>query len=240
MKKSYVPVVALAVLVASAVVVSVKDLRSPDTYDIPYGTETTSLIVDNPTSESESEPETAFYTESEISETEAVPTEDTVEVCETEEPIETFNETEEVYESEPIETTPVYDYTEEELDLLARLIYSEGGIESYDTQLMIGSVVMNRVDSDLFPNTIQEVIYQENQFSVTFLEVDGITMIDRPADEEAKKAAYEILTYGSILPHEVQVFYLNNIEDCWVNTREIYSVSDNTIFAYIYERGAKE
>lgn len=240
MKKSYVPIIALAVLVASAVAVSVKDLRSPDTYNTPYETETTSMPIEHSTLRSEFEPETAFYTESEIAETESVSIEDTAEICETEEPIETFIETEEVYESEPIDTTPVYDYTEEELDLLARLIYSEGGIESYNTQLMIGSVVMNRVDSDLFPNTIREVIYQENQFSVTFIEIDGITMIDRPADEEAKKAAYEILTYGSILPHKVQVFYLSNIEDCWVNTREIYSVSDNTIFAYIYERGAKE
>ena len=61
------------------------------------------------------------------------------------------------------EHKPVYNYTEEELDLLARLIYSEGGIESYDTQLKIGSVVMNRVDDPYFPNTIREVIYQENQ-----------------------------------------------------------------------------
>lgn len=49
------------------------------------------------------------------------------------------------------EHKPVYNYTEEELDLLARLIYSEGGIESYDTQLKIGSVVMNRVDDPYFP-----------------------------------------------------------------------------------------
>ena len=105
------------------------------------------------------------------------------------------------------EITSVYSYTEEELDLLARLIYSEGGIESYDTQLKIGSVVMNRVDDSYFPNTIREVIYQKNQFSVTFTKLDGVIMIDRPADDEAKKAALEILTYGSVLPPKVQVFY---------------------------------
>ena len=59
------------------------------------------------------------------------------------------------------EYKPAYNYTEEELDLLARLIYSEGGIESYETQLKIGSVVMNRVDDPYFPNTIREVIYQK-------------------------------------------------------------------------------
>ena len=138
------------------------------------------------------------------------------------------------------EHKPVYNYTEEELDLLARLIYSEGGIESYDTQLKIGSVVMNRVDDPYFPNTIREVIYQKNQFSVTFTKLDGVIMIDRPADDEAKKAAYEILNYGSVLPKDVQVFYEKSITTGWVASRETYGTFDRTTFAYIYPKGEKQ
>lgn len=138
-----------------------------------------------------------------------------------------------------IEITPVYTYTEEELDLLARLIYSEGGIESYDTQLKIGSVVMNRVDDPYFPNTIREVIYQKNQFSVTFTKLDGVIMIDRPANDEAKKVALEILTYGSVLPPKVQVFYEKSITTGWVASRETYGTFDRTTFAYIYPKGEK-
>lgn len=138
------------------------------------------------------------------------------------------------------EHKPVYNYTEEELDLLARLIYSEGGIESYDTQLKIGSVVMNRVDDPYFPNTIREVIYQKNQFSVTFTKLDGVIMIDRPADEEANKAAYEILNYGSVLPPKVQVFYEKSITTGWVASREPYGTFDRTTFAYIYPKGEKQ
>lgn len=137
------------------------------------------------------------------------------------------------------EHKPVYNYTEEELDLLARLIYSEGGIESYETQLKIGSVVMNRVDDPYFPNTIREVIYQRNQFSVTFTRINGVIMIDRPADEEAKKAAYEILNYGSVLPKDVQVFYEKSITTGWVASREPYGTYDHTTFAYIYPKGEK-
>lgn len=137
------------------------------------------------------------------------------------------------------EHKPVYNYTEEELDLLARLIYSEGGIESYETQLKIGSVVMNRVDDPYFPNTIREVIYQKNQFSVTFTRINGVIMIDRPADEEAKKAAYEILNYGSVLPKDVQVFYEKSITTGWVASREPYGTYDRTTFAYIYPKGEK-
>lgn len=131
-----------------------------------------------------------------------------------------------------------YTYTEDELDLLSRLIYSEGGSESYETKLKIGSVVMNRVsdlDSPDFPDTIREVIYQENQFAVTTIKINGVTMIDRPADEDSKKAAKEILDYGSILPSDVQVFYAEGeCEGNWVTTRKVYEVSDNTVFAYIY------
>ena len=134
------------------------------------------------------------------------------------------------------ETTSVYDYTEEELDLLARLIFSESGIESYETQLKVGSVVMNRVDSPHFPNTIREVIYQKNQFSVTFVEKNGAPMIDQPADEDAKRAAYEVLTYGSVLPPDVQVFFHKSITTGWVTTREPYGTFDHTTFSYIYER----
>ena len=145
-------------------------------------------------------------------------------------------ETEEL-EAPEEKITPAYNYTQEELDLLARLIYSEGGIESYETQLKIGSVVMNRVNDPRFPNTIREVIYQTNQFSVTFTRINGVLMIDRPASEQAKQAALEVLTYGSVLPPEVQVFYEKSITTGWVASREPYGTFDHTTFAYIYSRG---
>ena len=156
------------------------------------------------------------------------------------------NQTEEIVIDVPIEETEpesedefksYYTYTEDELDLLSRLIYSEGGTESYETKLKIGSVVMNRVSDPDFPDSIWEVIYQKNQFSVTTTKIDGVIMIDRPADEESKRAAKEVLDYGSILPPDVQVFYAEYIkgEKNWVTSRKVYEVCDNTVFAYIYE-----
>lgn len=154
-------------------------------------------------------------------------------------------------ESEPVQEEPVaeeeveefksyYTYTEEELDLLSRLIFSEGGTESYETKLKIGSVVMNRVTEDAnFPDTIHEVIYQKNQFSVTTSKINGVVMIDRPADEESKRAAKEVLDYGSVLPHDVQVFYAKGCKGDWINSREVYGTYDRTVFAYIYPKGGK-
>ncbi|MBQ7943532.1 MAG: cell wall hydrolase [Lachnospiraceae bacterium] len=49
--------------------------------------------------------------------------------------------------------------------LLANLIYCEAGGEPYEGQVAVGAVVMNRVLSSKFPDTIAGVIYQKNQFS---------------------------------------------------------------------------
>ncbi len=56
-------------------------------------------------------------------------------------------------------------FDENDRYLLANLIYCEAGGEPYEGQVAVGSVVMNRVLSSKFPNTIAGVIYQKGQFS---------------------------------------------------------------------------
>ena len=67
-------------------------------------------------------------------------------------------------EIKPTTTTTTW-YTQEELDLLARLIYFEARGECYEGQVAVGAVVMNRLETSGFPNTIHDVIYQKKQFS---------------------------------------------------------------------------
>lgn len=49
--------------------------------------------------------------------------------------------------------------------LLAALIFCEAGNQPYDGKVAVGAVVLNRVESGRFPNTIKEVIYQSGQFT---------------------------------------------------------------------------
>ena len=49
--------------------------------------------------------------------------------------------------------------------LLANLIYCEAGNQPYEGQVAVGAVVMNRVMSSVFPDTVVGVIYQKKQFS---------------------------------------------------------------------------
>ena len=52
-----------------------------------------------------------------------------------------------------------------ELNILAALVQCEAGGESYEGQLAVASVVMNRVRCGAYPNTITDVIYASGQFS---------------------------------------------------------------------------
>lgn len=52
----------------------------------------------------------------------------------------------------------------DEKTLLAALIYCEAGNQLYDGKVAVGAVVINRVNSGRFPNTIRQVIYQRGQF----------------------------------------------------------------------------
>lgn len=53
----------------------------------------------------------------------------------------------------------------DELALMAAIIECEAGGESYEGKVAVGAVVMNRINSSRFPNSLSEVIYQRGQFS---------------------------------------------------------------------------
>lgn len=50
-------------------------------------------------------------------------------------------------------------------ELLASLIFCEAGNQPYEGQVAVGAVVLNRVKSGVYPDTISEVIYQPGQFT---------------------------------------------------------------------------
>ena len=85
-----------------------------------------------------------------------------------------------------------------DVNLLARLIYGEARGEPYTGQVAVGAVVLNRVKSSSFPNTIAGVIYQSGAFDVVS---DG--QINLTPNSTAKKAAQDALngwdpSYGAI------------------------------------------
>ena len=55
--------------------------------------------------------------------------------------------------------------SDSDLDLLASIIYCEAGGESYEGQVAVGAVVLNRMESELYPDDMTDVIYQSGQFT---------------------------------------------------------------------------
>ena len=89
-------------------------------------------------------------------------------------------------------------YTESDVYLLAKAIYAEARGESYIGKVAVGAVVLNRVKSAEFPNTISGVIYQPWAFTAVF---DG--QISMEPDDECLRAARDAIngwdpTYGCI------------------------------------------
>jgi len=120
----------------------------------------------------------------------------------------------------------VINITNEELLLLSKLVTGEARGESYEGQVAVAAVVINRVKDPRFPNTIRDVIYQKNAFSV--VENGSINM--QPT-ESAYTAAQEAL-YGNDPTNRAIYFWNPDIATCkWIKTLNPYMRIGNHVFA---------
>lgn len=117
-------------------------------------------------------------------------------------------------------------YSDADVALLARLIYGEARGESYVGQVAVGAVVLNRIKSASFPNTMSGVIYQKYAFTAVD---DG--QINLTPNATAKKAALDAMngwdpTYGAI-------YYYNpaTATSSWIFSRKTTVTIGNHVFA---------
>lgn len=78
--------------------------------------------------------------------------------------------------------------------LLANLIYCEAGGEPYEGQLAVGAVVMNRVMSSCYPDSVYGVIYQKSQFSPVASGRLALALAENRATESCYRAADEAMS----------------------------------------------
>ena len=83
---------------------------------------------------------------------------------------------------------------ESEQELLAALIFCEAGNQPYDGQVAVGAVVMNRVRSGSFPNTITDVIYQSGQFTPAMTGWLDLVLASDGYTDSAMQAAADALS----------------------------------------------
>lgn len=117
-------------------------------------------------------------------------------------------------------------YSSADVALLARLIYGEARGESYVGQVAVGAVVLNRIKSPSFPNTMSGVIYQKYAFTAVS---DG--QINLTPNETAKKAALDAMngwdpSYGSLYYYNPKI-----ATSAWIFTRPTVVTIGNHVFA---------
>ncbi len=113
-----------------------------------------------------------------------------------------------------------------DLYLLAKVIYAEGRGEIYTGQVAIGAVVLNRVKSSSFPNTIAGVVYQPGAFTAVS---DG--QINLEPDQTAYNAARDAMngwdpTYGCLYYYNPAV-----ATSAWIFDRQTVTVIGRHVFA---------
>ena len=91
-----------------------------------------------------------------------------------------------------------YEVDHDDLYVLSHVIYAEAGGHSEELQRYVGSVVLNRVGDDRFPDTIEGVVFQKGQYSCTW---NGA--YHKEPSETSVAIAEELLLNGSLLPSYV-------------------------------------
>lgn len=120
--------------------------------------------------------------------------------------------------------------TNAEMDLLARLVHAEAKGEPYAGKVAVASVVLNRVDSSLFPNDIKSVIYQKDQGYYAFTPVQN-GAINQPADASAKEAVKEALAFRGMGNGSLYFYNPKTAKSTWITSREVTITIGNHRFA---------
>lgn len=121
-------------------------------------------------------------------------------------------------------------YSSSELDLLARLIRSEAEDQPYSAKVAVGAVVVNRVKSDKFPNTISSVIYQVSGGFYQFTPVEN-GWINRPATQECVNAAKDAL-HGVDPSHGALFYFDDSATNKWLWSKPLAARIGNMVYVY--------
>ena len=117
-------------------------------------------------------------------------------------------------------------FSDSDLYLLAKTIHAEGRGEPYTGQVAIGAVILNRVESSAFPNTIAGVVYQKGAFTAVD---DG--QINLTPNETAMKAARDAVNGWD--PTGGAIYYYNPAvaTSSWIFDRQTVTVIGKHVFA---------
>lgn len=124
----------------------------------------------------------------------------------------------------------VISYTEAELDLLARLISAETTGQPYDAMVSVGAVVVNRVQSKEWPDTVSKVINHVAGGYYQFTPVKN-GYIKNPASANALKAAKAALK-GTDPTNGAMFYYDDSTDNEFLLAKKVAAKFGNMVFVY--------
>ncbi|MCM3117859.1 cell wall hydrolase [Neobacillus sp. MER 74] len=125
---------------------------------------------------------------------------------------------------------PAVTLSNKEKDLFARLVNAEAKGESFEGKVAVATVVLNRVDSPDFPDTVTGVINQVVGGTYAFSPVQN-GEINKPASDESKRAVEKALTRKNRLNNSVYFYNPEIAEDQWIRTRTVVKTIGDHVFA---------
>ena len=117
-------------------------------------------------------------------------------------------------------------YVSSDHRLLAKLVHAEARGETYKGQVAVAAVVLNRVASASFPNTVSGVIYQSGAFS----SVSNGSINNTPSSS-CIRAALDALNGWDPTGGCVYFYNARTAEDKWIFSRTVQTVIGNHSFA---------
>ncbi|MBN8191671.1 cell wall hydrolase [Bacillus sp. NTK074B] len=124
----------------------------------------------------------------------------------------------EIYPGQSI-VIPDSDVTAQDRELLAKLVHAEAKGEPYAGKVAVATVVLNRVDSKEFPDSIKNVIYQVSNGHYAFSPVQNGQINEAPS-KESKEAVDEALAFRG--QGKGSLFFYNPVTSTsdWITSRE--------------------
>ena len=112
------------------------------------------------------------------------------------------------------------DHNAVDLYWLSRIIYSESGAESLDGQIAVGNVVLNRVTSPEFPNSIPSVIFDQAN-GIQFEPVENGTVYHAPS-AKSFEAAKQVLGGKNAVGNAMYFYAPALSQGIWINANRTY------------------
>jgi len=114
------------------------------------------------------------------------------------------------------------EFDEDDIDLLARLVYAEAKGEPYNGKVAVAASVINRIDSPKYPNNVRDVVYQ-TKFGYQYCPVRN-GQINRKADEASFQAVEEALKGNDPTNGALSFYNPAKSSNSWIRNRP-FSIS---------------